>query len=179
MEVVNMARSANQVPFGYEPPVAKVKGSIFVFETFEDWTFENMNKLRDWCLERKFAEIVLFPQHDETLRRMGISCDMPYYQRVKNLEIQLKELQEPWQVSIDEWEGKRKKYTPLDTSLHFLTDKYRAPHFLWMSDRYANLFVTYSSYKEWIKKLRLFISPRYHVPLNPKLEQDKERWEVI
>ena len=61
------------------------------------------------------------------------------------------------QLDLDKWEGKRKKYTPIDTSLTFLTEKSSGPHFVCMSDRYANLFVTYPSFKEWIKKVRLVI----------------------
>jgi hypothetical protein len=88
---MKMARSQIKVPFGYEPPKVSVKGSVFVFDTFEDWTSENMRMLTDWATERKFARIVLYPQHEETLRKMGITAHVPYYERVKQIEMLIQE----------------------------------------------------------------------------------------
>ncbi|MFD0697008.1 hypothetical protein ACFQZT_23340 [Paenibacillus sp. GCM10027628] len=174
-----MARDQIKVPFGYEPPVQARKGTLLNFETFEDWMEADIEALALWASERKFVRAIFYPQHEETLRRMGIPCELPYHARVKQLESSLKQTQHSAvHLEVDTWEGKRKKYTPLDTSLNFLTDKYPGPYFVAMSDRYVNLFVTYPSFREWIKKARLVIFTRYGVPLHEMLHEYSERWEV-
>ncbi|UKS29108.1 hypothetical protein LOZ80_09325 [Paenibacillus sp. HWE-109] len=174
-----MAREQIKVPFGYEPPAQTRKGTVFVFETFEDWTESDMNAFIKWAEERKFVRAIFYPQHEETLRRMEIPSKEPYYARVKHLEALLRQTSTTLQLDLDTWEGKRKKYTPIDTSLNFLTDKTPGPHFLCISDRYANQFITYPSFKEWIKKVRLFIINQFHVPLHGKLNDYAERWETV
>lgn len=174
-----MARDQIKVPFGYEPPAQTHKGTVFVFETFEDWTGAELHAFTAWAEERKFVRAIFYPQHEETLRRMDIPVQQPYYARVKHLESLLKQAETTIQLDLDTWEGKRKKYTPIDTSLTFLTDKTQGPFFVCMSDRYANLFVTYPSFKEWIKKVRLVIIVQFHVPLHGKLNEYAQRWETI
>lgn len=173
-----MARDQIKVPFGYEPPKASIKGTVLVFETFEEWTREDVDRLTAWAIDKKFARIILYPQHEETLRRMGIPCQQPYYQRVKQME-QLADEAQGISVQVDAWEGKRKKYTPMDTSLHFLTDKYPGPYFVAMNDRVANLFVTYKNFEDWIKKVRLVVFVTFHVPLSEKLQAYSDRWEAV
>ncbi|TXK71240.1 hypothetical protein [Paenibacillus sp. N3.4] len=174
-----MAKEQIKVPFGYEPTVQTRKGTVFLFETFEDWTDAEMGAFTLWAEERKFVRAIFYPQHEETLRRMDISCRLPYYARVKHLENLIKNANSSVQLDLDTWEGKRKKYTPLETSLNFLTDKNPGPYFVCMSDRYVNLFVTYPSFKEWIKKARLVILNQFHVPLQQKLYEYAERWEAV
>ncbi|OPH57525.1 hypothetical protein BC351_03085 [Paenibacillus ferrarius] len=174
-----MARDQIKVPFGYVEPPQTRKGTVFVFETFEDWTEADMQAFTLLAEERKFVRAIFYPQHEETLRRMDIPSKEPYYARVKHLESLLKHADTTIQLDLDTWEGKRKKYTPMDTSLHFLTDKTPGPHFLCISDRYANQFISYPSFKEWIKKLRLFIINQFHVPLNVKLHDYADRWETV
>lgn len=174
-----MARDQIKVPFGYEPPAETHKGTVLLFETFEDWTEIELHAFTRWAEERKFVRGIFYPQHEETLRRMDIPCQQPYYARVKHLESLLEQVDTTLQLDLDKWEGKRKKYTPIDTSLKFLTDKTPGPHFVCMSDRYANLFVTYPSFKEWIKKVRLVIINQFHVPLHGKLNEYAERWEAV
>ncbi|MDD9267966.1 hypothetical protein ACFPES_13090 [Paenibacillus sp. GCM10023248] len=174
-----MAREQIKVPFGYEPPPQSRKGTLFIFETFEDWTEADINACTAWAEEKKFVRAIFYPQHEETLRRMEITCEEPYYARVKHLESLLKSANTTVQLDLDTWEGKRKKYTPMDTSLHFLTDKSPGPYFLCLSDRYANQFVTYPSFKEWIRKLRLYINEQFHVPLSSRLDEYAGRWETV
>ncbi|WNR42177.1 hypothetical protein [Paenibacillus roseipurpureus] len=174
-----MAREQIKVPFGYEPQEESTKGTVIVCETFEDWTELEVKALIAWAEERKFVRVILYPQHEETLRRMDIRAAQPYYARVKHITALVDEMDTPLQVDVDTWEGKRKKYTPLDTSFSFLTEKSPSPHFICMSDRYANLFVTYPSFKEWIKKARLVIFTEFHVPLHGKLKDYEGRWETV
>lgn len=174
-----MVRDQIKVPFGYEPPVQTHKGTVFLFETFEDWTEAELHAFTSWAEERKFVRAIFYPQHEETLRRMEIAAKQPYYARVKHLESLLKQAETTIQLDLDTWEGKRKKYTPIDTSLTFLTDKTPGPYFVCMSDRYANLFVTYPSFRDWIKKVRLVIITQFDVPLHGKLNEYAQRWETV
>lgn len=174
-----MAKEQIKVPYGYEPPAETQKGTLFVFETFEDWTELEMSACITWAEERKFVRVTFYPQHEETLRRMDIKTEMPYYARVKHVEALMEEVPTILEIELDKWEGKRKKYTPLDTSLNFLTEKSPSPYFICMSDRYANLFVTYPSFKEWIKKARLVIFTQFRVPLHGKLNDYADRWETV
>ncbi|NEW06590.1 hypothetical protein GK047_11255 [Paenibacillus sp. SYP-B3998] len=174
-----MAKQQIKVPFGYEPPAQTRKGTVLIFETFEDWTDTDIGRIASWADKRKFVRAIFYPQHEETLRRMGIPCDLPFHARVKQLESYLRQTPSSVLLDIDTWEGKRKKYTPLDTSLNFLTEKNPGPYFIMVSDRYANLFVTYPSFKEWIKKVRLVIDVRFDAQLHDKLYDYSERWEVV
>jgi nicotinic acid mononucleotide adenylyltransferase len=175
-----MAHNNIKVPYGYEPPKITHKGTMIVFDTFEDWSDAEFNRLIELGEEKKFVRMVLYPQHEETLRRMGVPCAIPYHQRVKMLQQLIEEHEgSTLDIQIDAWEGKRKKYTPMDTSLHFLTDKFHGPYFIAMNIRYVNLFVTFKNFKDWIKKVRLVIMDTFPLPLHPKLQNYAERWELM
>lgn len=73
-------------------------------------------------------------------------------------------------------EGKRKKYTPVDSALRHITAEYPAPHFLYLTIEMANMFASFDSFKDWIKELRLIIDGPSG-DLHPRLEQNRHRWE--
>ena len=79
-----MARDQIKVPFGYDS--RKLRRGQSCFETFEDWTAQEMSAFIAWAEERKFVRVVFYPQHEETLRRMDIRAELPYYARVKQLK---------------------------------------------------------------------------------------------
>ncbi|MCR8641295.1 hypothetical protein NV379_01380 [Paenibacillus sp. N1-5-1-14] len=177
-----MARQQIQVPFGYVEPKATMKGTMIVFDLFEDWDEDAMQVLIQYAEEKSFEKVVLYPQHEETLKRMGIKTTMPYYARVKHLHSLLKmpEANDTFvEIDIDEWEGKRKKYTPLDTSLRFLTEKNKGPYFVFMPDIYANIFAAITEFDMWIKQLRMLIDVKHVPALHPKLQALSHRWDVI
>lgn len=174
-----MARQNITVPFGYKEPNAKVKGTLFVFDSFDDWEEEQVSNLFRFAEERAFASVIIVPQHEETLKRMKYPCDLPFFQRVKNVQSIMDNLPTNTRYVIDQWEGKRKKYTPLDTLLRHLVDKYPGPYFVYMNDWYANIFASTTEFDSWIKRLRLFIEPRLRNPLHSKLMNVEERWEEL
>ncbi|WJH37160.1 hypothetical protein N6H14_16790 [Paenibacillus sp. CC-CFT747] len=171
-----MAREAKSVPFGYEPEPEGKKGTLFVFGTFEEYDEEQLEAMIRLCEERGFTKLVLYPQTEETLRRMGIASTIPYSKRIKAVEEVIHGKQYPLSVTVDTWEGKRKKYTPVETSLGFLMEKYKGPYFVFLPGGYANKVAGYSSFEEWIRKARLLIE-RNGEPLHPRLEQYRSRWE--
>ena len=80
-------------------------------------------------------------------------------------------------VTIEGWEGKRKKYTPIEAALRHMTEKYPAPHFVYLSPEMANQFASFSSFEEWIVKVRLLLSASPG-QLHPRLEKYRHRWNV-
>ncbi|TCZ80943.1 hypothetical protein E0485_01260 [Paenibacillus albiflavus] len=174
-----MARDNITVPFGYKEPAVKVKGTLIMLDSFDDWEEPQLSKLFGLAEERAFAKVVFAPQHEETLRRMKYPCDIPFYKRIKNLNQIIELLQPHTDYVIDEWEGKRKKYTPIDTLLRFLVDKYPGPYFVYMNDWYANVFANTVEFEAWIKRLRFFIDPRFRSPLHPKILNAAGRWDEL
>ncbi len=173
-----MARERKMVQFGFEPVKQEIKGTLFILDPFQGSTLPAISKIIDFSEERKINKVVFYPLSGETLKRMGIEERIPFYKRVKELTEGLDQISFP-SVTIDQWDGKRKKYTPVDLALSYLTEKYNGPHFLLLSLEMANLVATYQHFETWIKHIRLFIIARTNVGFHPKLEKFKSRWEVI
>ncbi|MFD7521653.1 hypothetical protein [Paenibacillus chitinolyticus] len=173
-----MARGNTMVPFGYEEEPPAQRGTLLIFETFEDWSEDEIGLIKSIADQRKFRKVVFYPQHEESLKRMGIPSASPYHKRVKLLEELLRDMPAE-RYTVDTWEGKRKKYTPVDTSLRFLTEKFASPYFVMMNDRYAAEFAGYKGFDEWIRKVRLLVWKRFGVPLPGKLLAYGERLDFI
>lgn len=176
-----MAKENRQVPFGYEPPQEVKTGTLLVYGDFADTGAAGLAEIYRFAGQRGFDRIVLYPIHEETARRMGLSPLPPYYRRVQELEEAMEEaeayLPAGARALLDQWEGKRKKYTPVDTALAFLTEKHRGPFFVWMPEALALKWAGYESFKEWIRKLRLIVAPPSGGARHPALEQFSHRWE--
>jgi hypothetical protein len=82
---------------------------------------------------------------------------------------------------IDRWEGRRKKYTPMDTAFRYLAEKYKGPHFVYVTLDMANTIAAFDSFEEWIKKLRLCIDMKLSpsTGIHPKLEAYAHRWDRV
>jgi nicotinic acid mononucleotide adenylyltransferase len=167
------------MPYGYEPQLESVKGTLLALGIFDNPQEDKVPQLAELAAERSFARLVLIPQHDETLRRMKLKSEHAYYERVDGLERWIAEADPALPVSVDAWEGKRKKYTPLDSLLDFATEKYKAPHFVAMSQAYADLFASYSSFDEWIRRVRLLVMTRPGYEAPAKLAANGHRWEAV
>ncbi|WP_373232870.1 hypothetical protein [Cohnella sp.] len=169
-----MSKIVQNVPYGYEPPVDQVKGTLIYYDSFEQTLDEELDVAAETARVRSFARFVLYPIHEETMRRMTKSPVSPYYKREKRL-YEWKQERGREEVAIDGWEGKRKKYTPIDSALRHLTETLPAPHFIYISPEMANSFASFSSFEEWIVKIRLILSSEPSV-LHPRLEKYRERW---
>jgi DNA segregation ATPase FtsK/SpoIIIE-like protein len=167
-----LSNIVQSVPYGYEPPAEEERGTLIYYDTFEQTLDEELDAAVETAHDRSFAKFVLYPIHEETMRRMSKSPVSAYYKREKRLY--------EWkqgQVAIDGWEGKRKKYTPLDSALRHLTETLPAPHFLYLTPEMANLLASFSSFEEWIVKMRLVLSSEPTV-LHPRLEKFRNRWGI-
>lgn len=165
-----------QVPFGYEPPEQTVKGTLIYYDSFEETTDEELLRAVEVAKERSFRQLVLYPLHEESVKRMTKEQVSPYFKRADRLHDWRRDQGQV--VTVEGLEGKRKKYTPLDTALRHLTEKYPSPYFLYLDPNMANLLASFSSFEEWIVKLRLLISEE-SAELHPRLEKFRHRIDFV
>lgn len=173
-----MREMPSKVPFGYEPPIQREKGTLIFYDTFEGTTDAELDIAAETAKARAFSRFVLYPIHEETARRMSEEPVSPYYRREKRLLAWMRERDgDDVAPELDRWEGKRKKYTPIDAALRHLTETLPAPHFVYMTPATANRFASYSSFESWIVKLRLVLSALPTSPA-PKLAAYRSRWSL-
>ncbi|WP_211748554.1 hypothetical protein [Paenibacillus sp. Marseille-Q4541] len=172
-----MAREVHAVPYGYEPPKETYKGTLIYYDDFEKVTDKQLSQVLTTVESRKFTKLVLYPLHEATVKRMANHSVLPFYKREDRLH-EWKREQNEGIVVVENWEGKRKKYTPMEAALRHLTEKYKGPFFLLLPSEYANCFASYPFFDEWITKIRLILVDQ-PVSLHPKLEKNQHRWDVL
>lgn len=178
-----MARETSKVPFGYKPEDESkgLRGTVWVYDSFERYGEQELVRLLAAARLKEVKRIVFYPLHEETLRRMGEREAEPFYRRVDGLEELLESVDTTTvDTTIDRWEGRRKKYTPMDTSFRYLADKYAGPHFAAVSLETANKLAAFDSFEPWIKKLRLWIDLEAGTgALHPRLQAYEHRWDPM
>ncbi|OAB42580.1 hypothetical protein [Paenibacillus antarcticus] len=173
-----MSRNNISVPFGHEPQEEKQKGTLIYYDTFEDTTDVQLDLAVQSMEQYSFDKLVLYPLHEETVRRMMKGPVSAFHKREKRLFEWKHDRGYTKTVSVEGWEGKRKKYTPMDSALRLLSEKYKAPYFLYITPEMANLIASFSSFDEWIVKIRLLLTHAPH-DVHPKLEEYQHRWGCI
>lgn len=171
-----MKRDIQHVPYGYEPPAKERKGTLIFYDSFEHITNQELALAAKTAAERKFTKLVLYPLHEETVRRMTKEPVQAFYKREDRLH-EWKRDQGLSFITVESLEGKRKKYTPLDSALRHISEVYPSPYFLFLTPETANLFASYSSFEEWIVKLRLILSAE-PAQVHPRLAKFSHRWDV-
>ncbi|WP_282938317.1 hypothetical protein [Paenibacillus sp. RC67] len=180
-----MAKQVSKVPYGYVPEDERKgkRGSVWVYDSFERFDEQQLAALVHMAEDKTIAKLVFYPLHEETLRRMGEREAAPYYRRTDELEAKLEQIETRVDVTVDRFEGKRKKYTPMDTAFRYLAEKYAAPHFVWVTLETANKLAAFDSFEAWIKKVRLWIDmPSGGVSsaeLHPRLQAADTRWDAV
>lgn len=177
-----MAKQNVRVPFGYEPPKMREpeRGSLWVYDSFADYSLQELLPILRLVEDRSIARLVLYPLHEETVRRMDKQPVEPYYRRVEALEALMEEAEAGVDWTIERFEGKRKKYTPMDTAFRFLEEKYASPHFVYVSEAMAARLAGYESFETWSKKVRMFIAGEGGASLaHPMLMKHPNRWERV
>ncbi|MCI3918750.1 hypothetical protein MO973_00685 [Paenibacillus sp. TRM 82003] len=151
-------RTMTTVPHGYEPPAPSGrKGSLIYYDDFEHAGEAELERALAYAEERSFEKLVLYPLHEETVRRLSKTSVAPFYKREDRLH-EWKRERGGGRVAVEGWEGKRKKYTPIDAALRHLAGQYPSPLFLYMTPDVANAFASFSTFEEWISKLRIAMS---------------------
>jgi hypothetical protein len=174
-----VARGRNMVPFGTEVSEQTVKGTLFVLGAFDAFTAPDLEKVIEFAKKKNFKSIVIYPHNEKTLRTMGIETGLPFSKRLDLIGEVIDSVDSHVHIQIEPFEGKRQKYTPIDFALRFLEEKYEAPFFLYVDDKYANQFASFPVFEEWIRKIRLAIHTIYNLSLHPKLVEFQNRWEYV
>ncbi|WP_028546100.1 KilA-N domain-containing protein [Paenibacillus taiwanensis] len=164
-----------KVPYGYEPEKALYKGTLIYYDSFEHTSDIQLDLAVQQAEQRSFAKLVLYPLHEQSVKRMYAEPVSAYYKREDRLH-EWKRNRGYREVAIEGWEGKRKKYTPVDTALQHLMDSYQGPYFLYVTPDMANLLASYASFENWIVKVRLLLSQEPDV-IHPRLTQYRQRWD--
>jgi hypothetical protein len=172
-----MNRSIQAVPHGYEPPAGNGRrGTLVYYDDFEQVTDAELSLALDHAETRGFEKLVLYPLHDETVKRFSKKAVSAYYKREDRLHEWKREHGRSF-ATVEGWEGKRKKYTPIDAALRHVTEVYTGPHFLYVTPETANLFASFASFEEWIVKLRLVVSEE-PASMHPKLVKYRHRIDI-
>ncbi|HTG70496.1 MAG TPA: hypothetical protein VL921_14660 [Candidatus Udaeobacter sp.] len=172
-----MKETVQKMPFGYEPPKDERKGTIVYYDSFEHTTERELDLAAYITKERLFVKLVLYPLHEQSVKRMTREEVSPFYKREDRLHEWKRDRQEE-NVVVERLEVKRKKYTPIDSALRHLAETYPKPLFLLMTGEMANLFASFSSFEEWIVKIRLLLTEE-PARLHPRLMQYRHRWEPV
>jgi hypothetical protein len=178
-----LVKQPSKVPFGYEPDTANEgpRGTMWVYDSFQGYSSEQLLRVLAVAERKEMKKLVFYPLHEETLRRMGERAAEPFYRRAGELE-ELLDLVEPSvDAVIDRWEGRRKKYTPMDTAFRFLEEKDTGPFFVYVTLPMANTIAAFEAFDGWIRKLRLCIDMGGQASpvLHPKLQAAAHRWEAV
>lgn len=176
-----MGKDSLIVPFGFEPEEETRKGTLLAYDDFASVNPMELAFLFRFASERNFARIVLYLIHEETARRMGDRELEAYHKRLARLQEAMEEAEQApghkIKAVLDQWEGKRKKYTPVETALDFLTEKYKGPWFVWMPERLAVKWAGFASFPQWIRQVRLVVASPQGSGIPPILEPYQSRWE--
>lgn len=172
-----MSETVQKMPFGYEPPKDERKGTIVYYDSFEHTTVRELDLAAYIAKERSFVKLVLYPLHEQSVKRMSKEEVSAFYKREDKLH-EWKRDRGEMNVVVERLEAKRKKYTPIDSALRHLAETYPKPLFLLLTGEMANLFASYSSFEEWIVKIRLLLTSEPAI-LHPRLLQYRHRWESI
>lgn len=188
-----MERTKMQVPYGFEPPEETSKGTLFIYDSFDmdeggeaapdgGLGLRGLELLCEWAERRFISRVALYVPHEETLKRMGVRYPVPMYKREAALREAAEGLERSIALDIDVWERKRKKYTPMDTALRYMNERYAAPDFVGLSGAYANRFASYHGFEDWIRRLRLVVARRPdEAPFEPHplLRKHESRWTLV
>jgi len=174
-----MDRGNHAVSFGYEPPTSGTKGTLVYYDSFEHTTDAELELACDQAVKRSFAKLVLYPLHELTVKRMSKEPISALYKREDKL-YEWKRNREAELITVDRLEGKRKKYTPLDSALRHFAETYPAPLFLLLTPEMANAFASFTSFEPWISKVRLLLTEEPAPGSeHPNLLKHRNRWDVI
>ncbi|ANE47779.1 hypothetical protein SY83_17495 [Paenibacillus swuensis] len=169
------------VPYGYVPDPGSRRGTFIVYDTFDHQAEKFTLRLLSFALDRRFRKWVGYVLSEATLKRMKLSADKPYYKRIDELGEILEDYrnrdESGLQVSIDNFEDKRGKYTPFEMTMRFLQDKYDGPIFIAMRKDTANRLAQFGALDPWIREVRFVLIGTTQDEAHPMLQAKANRWE--
>jgi hypothetical protein len=175
-----MAKERRMVQYGHqEQDLLKEKGTLLVLDAFDGFDEEALRLVLEVAETRRFARVVLFPHQDKTLKPMGLTAEQSFALRLRGLQELVAATITPVHVSVDRYEEKRKKYTPLELIVRHAEDKYPSPLFLFVSETYANAIAGFASFEECIRRVRLLLHGESGRRVHPRLDEYEKRWDYI
>jgi len=173
-----MGRQTYRVPFGVEPAKRTTKGTLIFYDSFEHISDEQLERAAELAVARSFSQLVLYPLHEATVKRLTGETASAFYKRDDRVHEWRRDQQIMRNVTVENWDGKRKKYTPLEAALRFMDEKYPSPLFLYLTADNANRFASFATFEEWIVKIRLVLD---ELPqrLHPRLTKFRHRWDTV
>jgi len=174
-----MDRGNRAVPFGYEPPVSETKGTLVYYDSFQHITDAELDIAYGTAVTRSFSKLVLYPLHEQTVKRLSKEPVSPLYKR-EDMLYEWKRSRNAELAAIERLEGKRKKYTPIDSALRHVMETYPSPIFLLITPETANAFASFTSFEPWISRIRLLLTEE-PAPgsIHPNLHKHSNRWGAI
>ncbi|GFN31695.1 hypothetical protein [Paenibacillus xylaniclasticus] len=173
-----MNRKQDRVPFGYEPAAEPRNGTLVYYDWFEETSDAELEIAAEAAANLSFRTLVLYPLHEATAKRMMKQPISPYYKRMDKLH-DWRRSQVRTNIRIDGLEGKRKKYTPIDSAFRHLIETYGSPLFLYLTPSMANLIASFDSFESWIIRIRLLLASEPSArELHPRLAAFAHRWDV-
>ncbi|GGO06097.1 hypothetical protein [Saccharibacillus kuerlensis] len=173
-----MGRQTYQIPFGTEPAKRTTKGTLIFYDSFEHITDEQLETAAQAAASRSFSQLVLYPLHEATVKRLTGETASAFYKRDDRLHEWRRDQQIMRNITVENWDGKRKKYTPLEAALRFMDEKYPSPLFLYLTSDTANRFASFATFEEWIVRIRLVLDDAPERP-HPRLEKFRHRWDTV
>src|SRR5690554_126207 len=76
---IDLLNTTQKVPYGYEPPKDQPRGTLIYYDSFEHTQDEDLDIAAHTATDRSFARFVLYPLHEETVKRMSKSEVSPYF----------------------------------------------------------------------------------------------------
>ncbi|MFD2612241.1 hypothetical protein [Paenibacillus gansuensis] len=183
-EAVIVTSKNIQVPFGYEPAKEAYRGTLLIYDAFEPGDKEEpfVPSMMQFAVDRSLAKIVGYVLGEATLKRMKIPAGKPYYSRIDSLGEFLEPYrseESPLQIALERFEEKRGKYTPFDTAMRFVQEKYDGPLFVGMRLSTANRLAGFGALDDWIRRVRFVLSNDSQEAMHPILESRPNRWDML
>ncbi|MDO3411780.1 hypothetical protein QWJ34_18610 [Saccharibacillus sp. CPCC 101409] len=172
-----MGRKTYSIPFGTEPAKRTAKGTMIFYDSFEHTSDEELERAAQVASARSFAQLVLYPLHEATEKRLSGEAVSAFYKRDDRVHEWRRDQQIMRNATVENWDGKRKKYTPLEAALRFMDEKYPSPLFLYLTADNANRFASFATFEEWIVRIRLVLDEAPARP-HPRLEKFRRRWDT-
>ncbi|NGZ77756.1 hypothetical protein [Saccharibacillus alkalitolerans] len=173
-----MGRQTYHIPFGTEASKPSLKGTMIYYDSFQHTTDEQLARAAQAAAARSFSQLVLYPLHEATVKRLTGETASAFYKRDDRVHEWRRDQRIMRNVTVENWDGKRKKYTPLEAALRFMDEKYPSPLFLYLTADNANRFASFATFEEWIVRIRLVVDEP-PARLHPRLEKYRHRWDTV
>lgn len=145
------------VGYGDGEEAMSVKETLLCYGVFGESDEVLVDEAVSLSRDRDSFRVVFYPFHEKTLKRMGLESEMPYHRRVKQVQGWLEEIDSDVHAEVDQWEGKRKKYTPVEASFRFIQEKHGGRIVLALTREMHAILSSYKTFESLMKDTEVVI----------------------